>query len=544
MKKFIFLFVFYNILFAKTLVLDAHKDLSYKDLFFVAHGGQIELSEQSMLNIEAGYNVLINAVLQGKSVYGLSVGVGWNKDKPVFDINNGTRVLNDELLHLSKRFNRDSLRAHALGYGEYLDPDVVRMAMLIRLKTSLSGEAGISVELAKMYVRFLNLGITPAVPAKGSVGEADITLAAHIGLAMMGEHKVFYQNQILPSLHVLKMLNIKPLEPVAKDFLSILSNNALTNARLVFHIFEAQNLLEQQYSIYILMLEALNGNIAPLSILALDSRGFMHVKQSAMKLNACLEGSYLNQIHPHRALQDPLSFRTQVYALAEVNKALQELKDVVIAAINHSDDNPVVFINAQKTQNEVLDSYFISEKEAIVPTANFEFYPISLNIEVLNLSLARLSENITQSLLRLSNPTFTSLPRFLMHAENKGHGFGAIEKPMLYLNEDIKNLSLPMSTKSAVLAGEIEDVATFSNMSTSNLGHILINLRYLLSFELMYATQAIDLRKEKEDLALSRCSLEFYNVYRKDVPFFKQDRIYTDELHNGYQILKNMMSFE
>ncbi|XAK45004.1 aromatic amino acid lyase [Campylobacter coli] len=236
MKKLFLFMVLPGFILAKSLILSPNKDLSLEDLAFVAQGGKVELSPLALSNIEAGFKVLLDAVLEGKNIYGLSVGVGWNKDRAVFNIKNGQKTIDEDLIKLSKQFNKISLRAHALGLGEPLDPKIVRMAMLQRLYTATKGQAGISPDLAKRYVEFLNLNITPVVPSFGSVGEADITLAAHIGLAMMGEYKVWYKGKIMNSGEVLKLAKLKPLEPVAKDFLSILSNNTLMNAYLVLEL--------------------------------------------------------------------------------------------------------------------------------------------------------------------------------------------------------------------------------------------------------------------------------------------------------------------
>ncbi len=62
--------------------------------------------------------------------------------------------------------------------------------MVIRLNTLLTGRAGVQPYVAELYAAFLNKGITPVVPARGSIGDADITLASHIGATMMGEWKV------------------------------------------------------------------------------------------------------------------------------------------------------------------------------------------------------------------------------------------------------------------------------------------------------------------------------------------------------------------
>ena len=47
----------------------------------------------------------------------------------------------------------------------------------------------------EMFAAFLNKDITPVFPSGGSIGEADITILAHIGLAMTGKGDVYYQGK-------------------------------------------------------------------------------------------------------------------------------------------------------------------------------------------------------------------------------------------------------------------------------------------------------------------------------------------------------------
>ncbi|MCQ4379991.1 aromatic amino acid ammonia-lyase, partial [Clostridioides difficile] len=54
------------------------------------------------------------------------------------------------------------------------------------------------------YAQFLNGGVTPAMPADGSIGEADITILSHVGLAMLGEGDVYYQGHKLAAADALK----------------------------------------------------------------------------------------------------------------------------------------------------------------------------------------------------------------------------------------------------------------------------------------------------------------------------------------------------
>src|SRR5690606_3423248 len=151
------------------------------------------------------------------------------------------------------------LRSHAAGVGEPMPVEVVRAGMLIRLNTFLSGAAGVQPQVASIYADYLNHDVTPVIPSLGTVGEADITLASHIGLAMIGEWDVFYQGKRLPAAEVMKQLNIVPLKPVGKDFLSILSTNSLTAGQATLAALDTQAFLDKQVRLFAFMLEGFNG---------------------------------------------------------------------------------------------------------------------------------------------------------------------------------------------------------------------------------------------------------------------------------------------
>ncbi len=70
-----------------------------------------------------------------------------------------------------------------------------RAAMADRLNEMLVAPSGVQPAVAEKYVQFLNLGVTPAMPAEGSMGEADITILSHIGLVMMGEGDAYYHRR-------------------------------------------------------------------------------------------------------------------------------------------------------------------------------------------------------------------------------------------------------------------------------------------------------------------------------------------------------------
>jgi histidine ammonia-lyase len=502
------------------------------------NNAKITLTESADKRIAEGFDLVMEAALQGKAVYGLTVGVGWNKDRPVFAMKDGKRVLDDDLLKLSRAFNSTSLRAHGAGVGEPMAIETVRAGMAIRLNQIATGRTGVQSAVAEMYRQFLEQGITPVVPSRGSVGEADITLASHIGLAMVGEGEVFMNGNRIPAARALTDAGITPLEPVGKDFLSILSTNALTAGQAALLARDTAGYLEKEAVVFGLALEGFNGNVAPFLEATNDLRPFAENTSGAQMVRSALGGSYLWSPSKDRALQDPLSYRTMAYVLGGAEIAMRNLTTALEIQINHSDDNPVVVVGASDDKASMQVSQYFIEGEvsgAIYPSAGFEMLPVASRVEALNTALVRLSQAITMQTIRFENPDLTHLSRFLAAETNQGHAFGAIQKPLVALLAENQHIGAQVPVGSIAMAGNIEDLDSHAPLSVANLGRILDNLYWMSSIQLLHAAQAVDLRKPEQ---LGTETKALFEDYRRSVPFVATDRIYSNDFSTGYGFLK------
>ena len=88
--------------------------------------------------------------------------------------------------------------------------------------------------------------------------------------------------------------------------------------------------------------------------------------------------------------------------------------------------------------------------------------------------------------------------------------------------------------------GNIEDTASNLPRIAERLQRASSNIIDLYSMELLHATQAIDLRRAQQDgVKLSPKTEALYKAYRAKVPFVDKDRIFSEDLVNGIEILKN-----
>ncbi len=518
-------------------------DLTQDQAWRIAQGEEVVISKKAMKQVTDSNRLVMAAARAGVEIYGLTVGVGLNKDHHLFDAKGD---LTPEVRKASIEFNRNILRSHSVGYGPALSKEVTRLAMVVRLNTMLTGRSGAQPRVVELYRDFLNKGVTPVVPTRGSIGDADITLASHIGSVMMGEWRAEVDGKVVSGAEALKMKGITPLVPEGKDGLGILSSNCVGVAMTMDAMRTMRQALKVSPVVYGLTLEGMNGNVAPFLAQTVNNHPLTGLKEAAAEMRATLKGSYLWNFDKTRALQDPLSFRTTVYTISEAKRALKELDELVNIQINSSDDNPGVILNASKEDFDKtqVKQYFVDKdgvKGAIIPSANFEPLPIAIAAQRATIALSHVSHNALHRTMRLDEDRFSGLARYLAGPNNpNGHAFGATEDSMVSIYAENIELANPISMHGTPVEGNIEDSASNLPRVAERLKRASNNMFDLYSMELLHNTQAIDLRKMKQDnVKLSDKTGALYNAYRKVVPFVDKDRIFSGDLENGIKILKS-----
>jgi len=175
---------------------------------------------------------LIKRINEGHIIYGVNTGVG-------------------ELVHtvisreMAKKLQKNIIRSHSCGVGEYLPKEVVRAAMFIRLNNLLKGYSGVSEKTLKTILEFLNKDIVPLVPSRGSVGASgDLAPLAHIALALLGEGEVMYDGKIMRAREVMEELGISPINPQEKEGLALINGTSFMSAIGCLSVYYAEKILK------------------------------------------------------------------------------------------------------------------------------------------------------------------------------------------------------------------------------------------------------------------------------------------------------------
>ena len=483
-------------------------DLSLDDVYAVAYNyKQVEIDGKAMERARKARKILFDLAAEGHPVYGLNRGVGWNKDKE-FDVD------------FFEAYNRNLLNSHSLGIEPFSTDEEVRAMMLIRLNTALYGCTGISAEILEHYRDFLNKKIHPRVPRRGSVGEGDITTMSHIGLSIIGEGEASYKGEVLSSMEAMKREGMKPAILGPKDGLSIVSSNAQGTAYIAILVKEAEELIKVSNLIYCLGMEGLNGVVQSLDETVNDLRKLRGQIKCARECREYLTGSYLNDSYEGRALQDPLSFRCSFAVNGSIYDAIDYIKQFLQIQINSTDDNPCI----------------VTDEERVSVSANFEITSLVLGVEMLGIALCHLSKSSCNRMIKLADPSFTKLTRFLTPSETKTIAYGTIQKSFAYLDAENRMLANPSSMDYFSLAGNIEDRASNAPLAADKVRKTIDNLRYIIGMEAIHAAQAVDLRGE---LKMGKATEKAYKAIRNEIPFLDKDRNLSIDIQKSYELIKS-----
>lgn len=450
--------------------------------------------------------VLFDMAAEGKPVYGLNRGVGWNKDKE-FDQD------------FFENYNRNLINSHSLGIKPFCSVEEVRAMLCIRLNTALCGCTGVSTEILQMYQEFLNRGIHPRVLQRGSIGEGDISTLSLIGQTMIGAGEAEYKGMVVSASAALAAEGIEPVVLGPKDGLSIVSSNAQGESMVAVLVYETQQLLKEANAVFCLSLEGLNGGLQPLGAKVNELRGLSGQSRCAKQCREYLAGSYLEQPDPDRALQDPLSFRCASAVHGSVEDALDFVCHHMEIQMNATDDNPCIFVDEGNTS--------VSQ--------NFETTTLALGVEMLAGALSHMSKCICYRLIHLADPAFTGLSRFLTPEDVKTIAYGTIQKVYTVLDTENRMLANPCSMDFMAVAGSIEDHASNLPLTAAKALKMVDNLRYMLGIEAMHGAQAVDLRGKP---TLGKVSGAAYKALRQEVPYLDKDRNLSVDIEKAYRFIK------
>ena len=339
-----------------------------------------EIDDRCWDNVQKSRAFVEEIVARGKPAYGITTGVGSQKDFVVSQ-------------HDVASYNMRLVRAHATRVpGPLLPANIVRAVLAVMINEFSQGHSGVSRSLIETMINAANTAEMPDIDASGSVGASDLVPLAQIAVWML-------------SLDDAKARQL----PLAKETLSLINHNAVTLSLGAVAVVELKQLTALYDLTAAVTFEGFRGNVGSLSeaVNRVHRRDFQ--RSCAARIRCHLEGSKLLNPGEARFLQDPLSFRAISQAHGAVTEIVEHFQQIWNDELNTVNDNPIIDVDTGEPLSH----------------ANMDTTRLTLGLDTVRQALAKITDLSGERIQKLQWPAFSGLPTGL--AEGDGQAMGGVQ---------------------------------------------------------------------------------------------------------------------
>jgi histidine ammonia-lyase len=425
---------------------------------------------------------------QAPMMYSFNTGVGLLKD---------TRIKVEDIA----MFQTQLIRSHAAGMGEPFSEEVSRATMLLRANAFASNYSAPRVEVVDRLLDFVNAGIHPIMPQKGSVGASgDLAPLAYLAAAVAGfdEAEVMYQGVRMSAPAAIAKAGIGEVkfDLKAKDASALINGCTVSLAVAVLAAHDAKNLLADACISLGLTLEAMRAEMSAFDARIHQARPHAGQIKTAAIVRKLLAGS-TRATHAARAVQFPEELRRtdiayteriqDVYSLrcapqvyGPVFDALDYIDTIVDKEINSATDNPLIF-GKDGGGFEIISG------------GNFHGQYLAQAMDLLAMAVTDLGSICERRIARLIDPTLSwGLPRNLMSGiRGVNTGYPVVQCSMSSLVMENRTLCMPGSVDSVPAKGNSEDHVSNSTWCARKAATVVANTQYIVGVEMLLASQAL-----------------------------------------------------
>ena len=495
----------------KPILIDKEK-LTLDDVVAVARRNcPVQSSPEGNQRVEQTRALIDAWVKEKKVIYGITTGFGALCNVPISEAD--TRQLQHKII-----------MSHAAGIGAPLPEDVVRAIMAVRLHDLFMGYSGCSLNTLQYLMAFLNQGLTPVVPEKGSVGSSgDLAPMAHLGLVLLGKGEAFYQEERMDGSQALAAIGLEPLELMAGEGLALINGTQVMTGLAALVVHDAIRLAKLADIACAMSLEVLMGSNSEFDPRIHEIRPHPGQVASADNMLRLTGDSEIILSHEGCArVQDAYTLRCSPQIHGASKDAVVHARHVLDIEINATTTNPLIFTDTQE----------------IRLGGNFHGQPIAMAADYLSMGIAELGNVSERRIERMVNPQLSELPAFLVHNGGLNSGFMIAQYTAAALVSENKVLAHPACVDSIPTSANKEDHVSMGTIAIRQCREILDNVEHVIAVEMLCAAQAYDLLTEKKKIAWGRGTREAYRVIREHVDYLAEDRELGQDIENMVALIR------
>lgn len=470
------------------------RSLGLDDVVRVARGiEKVRLAPAAAKRVESSRKLLERTVAKGIPAYGIKTGFGELATVSIPDAD-------------VRQLQLNLLRSHAVGQGQPLGTDEVRATLLLRANTLAMGYSGVRPVLVTRLIDFLNRGIHPIVPSRGSLGASgDLAPLAHLGLVLVGEGRAEFHGREISGGEALDQAGLNPLVLQAKEGLAIINGTAVMAGVGALAVHDGLRLLKDSQVAASVAFEALRGSPTPYDDRLVALKPQPGAREIAANLRRLLRGSRIIPSHkgPHK-VQDPYTLRCIPQVLGACRAALEHAEATLRIEMNAATDNPLI----------------LSEGVSI-HGGNFHGQALAMALDYVSLAMAVLAGFSERRIARLIDTRLSELPPFLTKEGGLNSGMMILQYVAAGYASDNKVLAHPASADSIPTSANQEDFVPMGMAAALKLRQSTENAAHVIAMEYLAGAQGLEFLKPLEAGAGPRAA---YGKIRTEIRPLEDDR--------------------
>lgn len=435
-----------------------------------------------------------------------------DKDRLFYGINTGFGFLQNVKIDGSQieKLQYNLLVSHACGLGEGVPRDIVKLMLMLKIKSLSYGNSGVQIDTVIRLMDMYNNDVLPVIYTQGSLGASgDLAPLSHLSLPLLGLGEVHHQGRKMPAAEAMQLFGWQPIQLQSKEGLALINGTQFMSAYGMYCLKQAEHLLKMADLISALSFDAFDCITEPLNPHIHALRAHKGQVATAKVLQQHLEGSAIAG-QPKAQVQDPYSFRCIPQVHGASKDAFDHILDVFVREINSVTDNPNIF----------------PEEDLIVSGGNFHGQPLALSLDYLSIAMseiANISERRTYQLISGQR----GLPLFLVKDAGLNSGFMIPQYTAAGIVSENKQLCTPASVDSISSSNNQEDHVSMGANAATQCYRVMQNVEKVLAIELLSAAQALEFRRP---LRTSPKLENLMTAFRQLIPFNEADRLLHDDM--------------
>lgn len=468
---------------------------------------KLALSDEAILNINKSRDFLDKKIQTvAEPIYGINTGFG-----SLCNI----KISKNDLSTLQSNL----VKSHACGTGELVPKEIVKLMLLLKVQSLSYGRSGVQLKTVERLIALYNEDILPVIYSQGSLGASgDLAPLAHLSLPLLGLGEVYVNDEILPTISIMKKNNWDPISLQAKEGLALLNGTQFMSAYGVYTLIKSFKLSYFADMVGSISIDAFDCNLSPFDALVHEVRPHSGQIKTAANVRKFLEGSEIS-LNEKQNVQDPYSFRCIPQVHGATKDTLDFVRKTLKTEINSVTDNPNIFI----------------EEDKVISGGNFHGQPLALALDYLAIAMSELGSISERRTYQLISGT-RDLPNFLVKNPGLNSGFMIPQYTAASVVSQNKQLATPASVDSIVSSNGQEDHVSMGANAATKCLRVIENIETILAIELFNASQAIEFRLPKKSSPFLE---SFLAMYKEEVQFVKEDRILAKDIHKSISFLKS-----